>query len=517
MKSTIIIGSRGSELALWQARYAQSLLRTAGFEVGIKVIQTKGDAIQHLSFDKIEGKGFFTKELEMALLQGEIDLAVHSYKDLPTQSEEGLIIGACSYRDNPLDILVIHSDAYDQSMPLSLRQNAVVGTSAARRKAQLRAIRPDLQLMDLRGNVPTRLGKVGKGYDAVILAAAGLNRLQLDLRHYKTLTLSPTQSVPAPAQGILAYQIREDDVQMKQIVSHLNQPDVAKLVHLERDILHQLGGGCQQPIGVYATQNEDLEYLLWASFAKDEHDFPKRVFIKSPNLSGLAEAVITRLKFAQSKTVFISRQLSSDSYFARALKHRNFAVHAHSLVAFASIPFDQIPATDWVFFSSQHGVRFFFEQNPVLNDAVQFAAIGGATAQAIRQYKKECSFEGEGADTVQIATRFGELAHGKRVLFPMGDNGLQTVQKILGHAIESENLLVYKNQEKEEFELPQCQILVFTSPLNVRAYCRHYHLKEAEKIIAIGNTTGEELAKQGCHNYILPYHPDEVSLSDMCW
>ena len=517
MKNTIIIGSRGSELALWQARYVQTLLRTAGFEVGIKVIQTKGDAIQHLSFDKIEGKGFFTKELEEALLQGEIDLAVHSYKDLPTQSEEGLTIAACSYRDNPFDILVIHPDAVDHTRPLNLRQNAVVGTSAARRKAQLRSIRPDLELMDLRGNVPTRLGKVGKGYDAVVLAAAGLNRLQLVLKHYHILTLSPTQSVPAPAQGVLAYQIREGDVQMKQIVSHLNQPDVAKLVNLERDILHQLGGGCQQPIGVYATQNEDQEYLVWASFANGEHDFPRRVFLKSPNISGLADEILTRLKFTGSKSVFISRQLSSDSFFSRALKQRNYKVHAQSLVAFASIPYDQIPETDWVFFSSQHGVRFFFEQNPVLNDAVQFAAIGGTTAQAIRQYKKECSFEGQGADTVQIAERFGELANGKRVLFPMAVNGLQTVQKVLGKNIHSENLLVYKNQMKEEFEVPQCQILVFTSPLNVRAYCRLYDLKNAEKIIAMGNTTGEELANQGYHNYILPYHPDEVSLSDVCW
>ena len=171
LKREVRIGTRGSKLALWQANYLQDELAKIGLTSSIHIIKTKGDAIQDLSFDKIEGKGFFTKEIEEALLQEEVDLAVHSMKDLPTTSPEGLVITAVSYREDPTDWLIVRKEVSVKNKLLRLPVGAVVGTSSARRKAQLLHFRSDFVLKDIRGNVPTRIDKLRQGqFDAIVLA-----------------------------------------------------------------------------------------------------------------------------------------------------------------------------------------------------------------------------------------------------------------------------------------------------------------------------------------------------------
>ena len=221
--SKIIIGSRGSDLALWQANFVKNKLETLGRIVEIKIIQTKGDKIQHLSFDKIEGKGFFTKEIEKALIDKEIDLAVHSLKDLETDQPEGLCLGAVPNRENPSDCLLINRNAVDESQELNIKKYAIVGTSSARRKNQLLLFREDLKIQDLRGNVPTRVNKLSTGnYDGIVLAKAGLNRLELDLSSFFVVDLPPQYFIPAPAQGALGLQIRVNDFALKDVLSKLN-------------------------------------------------------------------------------------------------------------------------------------------------------------------------------------------------------------------------------------------------------------------------------------------------------
>ena len=183
----IIIGTRGSALALWQANYTKDVLEKKGHAVEIKIIETKGDVSQqwNTSFDKLEGKGFFTKELEEALLNKTIDVAVHSHKDLPTENPDGLIIAGVSSRENPADWLIMREECEDDTQKFSLKKGAKVGTSSARRKSQFLAFRPDIEIADLRGNVPTRIQKLKDGqYDAILLAAAGLERLELDLSDF---------------------------------------------------------------------------------------------------------------------------------------------------------------------------------------------------------------------------------------------------------------------------------------------------------------------------------------------
>jgi hydroxymethylbilane synthase len=262
LKNKIIIGSRGSDLALWQAHFAQNLLQEAGIDSEIQIIKTQGDVIQHLSFDKMEGKGFFTKELENALLAQEIDLAVHSCKDLETTQPNGLCIGAMPAREDPADMVLIKPQSYDAKMPLFVKENGILGTSSMRRKAQVAHIRPDMQLKDLRGNVPTRIQKLRDGvYDAIILAYAGIKRLQLNLEDLVAIVLPPSEFVPAPAQGVLAFQCREEDVALRQILSALNHAPSSECALAEREVLRQLDGGCQLPFGAYCCKKENNFFM----------------------------------------------------------------------------------------------------------------------------------------------------------------------------------------------------------------------------------------------------------------
>jgi hydroxymethylbilane synthase len=270
---TITIGTRGSDLALWQANYIKSQLDTIGQHVEIQVIKTKGDRIQDLSFDKMEGKGFFTKEIEVSLLNHDIDLAVHSHKDLETTPPEGLVISAVSSRENACEVLLITKEAHDPDALWELKKNAVVGTSAARRKSQLLTLRSDVQIKDLRGNVTTRIEKLrAREYDAILLAKAGVLRLNPDLSDLVTVDLTPDEFVPAPAQGVLALQIRSSDTELHQTLQSINDVQIQKHVRLERKVLRLMDGGCQLPLGVYC----DNRYVHVAY--SDEAMHPSRYF-----------------------------------------------------------------------------------------------------------------------------------------------------------------------------------------------------------------------------------------------
>jgi hydroxymethylbilane synthase len=267
LKNPVIIGSRGSDLALWQAHFVQQQLRDAGVTSVIEIIKTKGDAIQHLSFDKIEGKGFFTKEIEEALLAGTIDIAVHSHKDLETQSPDGLVVAAVSERADPRELLLIRKESVDPSAKWSLKKDARVGTSSARRKAQLLQARPDATPVDIRGNVPTRIQKLRNGdFDAILLAKAGVDRLQLDVSDLHALPLPIDQLVPAPAQGVLAIQTRSNDAELIAMLQPLNAPQIQSSIHIERRVLNQMQGGCQLPLGVHAQYQENA-YHVWVAYA----------------------------------------------------------------------------------------------------------------------------------------------------------------------------------------------------------------------------------------------------------
>lgn len=265
----IRIGTRGSKLALWQANHVQAELLEKGISSEIIIIKTKGDKIQNLSFDKLEGKGFFTKEIEDALLEKSIDVAVHSLKDLPTEMDPALTIAGLSYRESPKDCLIIPKSKVSDNI-LSIDPKAIIGTSSIRRKRMLQALLPDISFKDIRGNVPTRVKKLDEqGLDAIVLAEAGLNRLKLDLSNYKKVSLHHSEVVPAAGQGVIAYQTRAEDLASRKIIGKIHHKEVASCTNVERKVLNKMDGGCQVPLGVHCEFKND-NYHSYAGYYDGE-------------------------------------------------------------------------------------------------------------------------------------------------------------------------------------------------------------------------------------------------------
>ncbi|RUM60698.1 MAG: hydroxymethylbilane synthase [Persephonella sp.] len=246
------IGTRKSKLAMWQTNFIAKKIKEnfPNLDIEIVKITTKGDKILDVPLAKVGGKGLFVKEIEDALLNGDIDLAVHSLKDVPTHFPEGLYLGAITEREDPRDCLVSVKYKSLKELP----KGAVIGTSSLRRKSQILKLRPDLTVKDLRGNVDTRLRKLENGeYDAIILAYAGLKRLGLN--HKATYIFNPEELIPAVAQGFLGIEIRANDEKIKSIVDKLNHKESFLRAEAERSFLRRLEGGCQVPLGCYSSIN----------------------------------------------------------------------------------------------------------------------------------------------------------------------------------------------------------------------------------------------------------------------
>lgn len=258
MTDKIIIGTRGSKLALWQAHHIAGLLRTAFpvLQIETKIIETTGDAILETALSKIGDKGLFTRQIEEKLANGAIDLAVHSLKDLQTIQPDGLKIGAVTRRATPNDALIAKNYASIDDLPL----RAKVATGSLRRRSQLLNYRKDLQIFEIRGNVPTRLKKFEESdLDAMILAFAGLHRLELDA-HVRQIV--PVEiMLPAVAQGVVGVEIRADDRKIERFLAKINDAETEKCILAERSFLRTLEGGCQVPIGGFARLEHDKIHL----------------------------------------------------------------------------------------------------------------------------------------------------------------------------------------------------------------------------------------------------------------
>lgn len=521
MERKIIIGSRGSDLALWQANHVLRRVQKLGLTAELKIITTQGDAIQNLSFDKLEGKGFFTKEIEEALLKKEIDLAVHSHKDLPTTSPAGLKIAAVSEREDPAELILIRKESVDAGLKYAFKKNAIVGTSSARRKSQLLAFRNDIKIEDLRGNVPTRIQKLrDKKYDAIMLAAAGVERLKINLSEFKVLRLDPKEFIPAPAQGVLGLQIRDDDFELEQYIQKLTSEKVEDTIGVERKVLNLFDGGCQLPLGVYCIK-EDNKFKVWASKSDTWNAMPKRIYRESFTADGFAQRIVTALNNIKPCSVVITRDLSDDSFFKNTLEGNGYNVQGVSFIETKKVAFNKVPATNWIFFASSNAVEFFFEQNPELAPKVKFGVIGKSTEQTLNKFGKNAAYVGKINDTKVIAQKFAKTVGEETVLFPQAKGGLRTVQQQFADAGKLTDLVVYETVKKENAKLPEAEILVFTSPSNVESF---FALRAAngdkgkfsadQKVIAIGKSTEKKLKEQGIDNCLLPASFDEVGLAE---
>ena len=276
------IATRKSDLALWQANWVKGRLESLGHTTDLVLIETQGDREQD-AFKLMQGQGFFTKAVQDAVLAQEADVAVHSHKDLPSAPMPGLEIAAISEREDPRDVLLVRPGALNaDAVDLPLKEDAKVGTSAARRQAQLLFLRPDLEVQELRGNVPTRVQKLrDEAYDAVVLAAAGLARLDLDLSGLEVRFLSPELFVPAPAQGVLALECRRDDFELASVLTELHSVAAYKVVAAERGLMAMLQGGCQLALGAHGVlKNGEIELSVWYD--------GERVTVSHPSSEGAA-------------------------------------------------------------------------------------------------------------------------------------------------------------------------------------------------------------------------------------
>ena len=254
MSGTLKVGTRGSRLALWQAEWVKAALERAGVAVELVIIKTHGDAEVDRPLHELEGKGFFTKEIEEALLDGRIDVAVHSLKDLPTSIAPGLTLAPGPKRGDPSEVLVARERLGSLA---ALPAGAKVGTSSLRRAAQVRHLRPDLDVVPLRGNVPTRVQKVREGREglaAALVAGAGLERL--DLGGQIAARIDPFDVMPAPGQGALGLEVRAADGRAREALAPLGHPASERQVAAERGLLAALGGGCQAPVAAYCGMRD---------------------------------------------------------------------------------------------------------------------------------------------------------------------------------------------------------------------------------------------------------------------
>lgn len=509
-KKQLVIGTRGSELALWQAHYTKSILENNGYEVALNIIKTKGDRITDLSFEKIEGKGFFTKEIEEALLHNECDLAVHSCKDLPTENPEGLMIAAYSKRANPFDILLIRKEKTNPLKPLSLCIGAKVGTSSSRRKAQMLSLRPDITLADIRGNVPTRIEKLRRGdFDAIILAAAGIERLNLDVSDLESIILCPPIFIPAPAQGILAYQIRVGDSSMLEACQLLQDAFTTQHAAIERSLLSAFQGGCQIPLGVYT--DEQNTYIIKSSAW---NKWPLRLALPTNKVPQYMNALISFFSHHEQPDVFISRALEADDYLVRSMHQHGYMLNGKNFVGFEAVDFNiHLAKDDILFFSSKKGFKFFFEQHPeCMQVGCRIAAIGSGTAQYIQDHGYRVDFTADSAHLEDSILQWLKHQPNTHIHLIRGVHTAGTLQSILPAGVWTETI-VYKNTPEVNIEARKEKILVFTSPQNAEAYFSQHSLKTGQHCVCIGTSTSKKL-KEFDIEHVMAIEPSIYSLTD---
>ncbi len=508
----IIIGSRGSDLALWQANFFQSQLNGLSIPAEIKIISTKGDQVQHLSFDKIEGKGFFTKEIEAALINKEIDIAIHSHKDLETKQPSGLMIAGVSYRENPAEFLLIHKNAVDNTKEFRFKTSAVIGTSSARRKSQIKNFRPDITIKDIRGNVPTRINKLRAGdFDAILLAAAGVKRLELDLNDLMVVELDPRLFVPAAAQGVLAYQTRSNDQEMIAVVKQLNHPLVQEEIEIERKILSGFGGGCHVPIGINTIRKEN-SFDVRVSYGSDPDLMARRAFFNCTTLPEALSKFEQIQKNQSPNSVLITKELSADNYLERACIETGLHLKGLSFIETEAITFELPTHFEWFFFSSSNAVHAFFKQiEPSMISKKKVAAYGESTSRALFQYLANVDFIAKPGQPLEVASEFKSLINGGKVLFPVSDISKKSIQAVL-MPTQVCNVICYKTKLLSKKLTEEYEAVVFTSPSNVHGFhLENEKLNASIKIIALGSSTEKSLKNLGYSCQVADF-PSEVEV-----
>jgi hydroxymethylbilane synthase len=536
VQASLSVGTRRSQLARWQTDHVVRLLQAAWPDLMCEVhtFSTRGDDVLDQSLPSLGGKGLFTAALEEALRQGEIDIAVHSLKDLPVADPPGLTVGAIIGRADVRDVLVAA-----QGMTLAtLPPGAVVGTSSLRRQAQLLAQRPDLQVRDIRGNVETRLRKVEDGqYAATILAAAGVNRLGLDAAVSEILSLETM--LPAPGQGALAVQCRAGDSVTLALLAGIHNVAVANAVCAERRFLETLGGGCAVPVAAYARAVPE-GWLLDGLVADPAGTAVIRVSARGADPLALGEQlaaealvlgaahILDGVKPLRDKRVVVTRSAAQAEAFARPLAALGAETILFPVITFAPLEpleletaLDELQAYDWLVLTSANALSFFFaayDRRDPPPPLPRIAVIGGATARLLEERSLTPGFMPDEFTGEQLALGLGSLA-GQRILLPRASAGRPEIVALLreqGAVVDDIALYDTITAVPEPAVLQELRrgvdVLTFTSPSSVRNFLRIVEdagldagaILRAALVVAIGPVTAAELAQHGRAADIVP-------------
>jgi hydroxymethylbilane synthase len=544
IKNTIRIGTRGSKLALYQAYRVKDELQNhfPDISFSIEIIKTKGDKILDVPLSKIGDKGLFTKEIEESLFKHEIDLAVHSLKDLPTKFPEGAKLGAVLKRGEVRDALV----SADGRKIENLTSNDVIATSSLRRKAQLLRINKDFKIVEIRGNVNTRIRKMQEGYcNAMIMSAAGLQRLEMD--GFISECLDPEMMIPACSQGAIAIEIRENDKDIDELVSEINDRETLIAVEAERAFLRTLEGGCQIPVGSYSTLKGDqfkitgfISSIDGSSFIRDSIEgdaeqaadlavkLAKKLYekggdeilkeIRTVNLSKSPSELLLK-----DKVIISTRALEPGDSLPELLLEQGAKVLSLPMIEMIPAKTDDhlievlndLESYDWIFFTSKNGVVNFFKfmidlkGNTVLPKLLKIAVIGHKTGMELDYYGYSPDFISEGNTSKDMLIRFYQEVNPENlsILLTLGTLADNTLSDRLSVENNIERINVYEviKPARVDYGIIDLikkglyDLIIFTSPSTFINFFSFYDpaLVGKLRMASIGMTTTKAINDAG--------------------
>ena len=527
----IRFGSRGSDLALTQTRAVAAAIQAAtGVEYSIEVIETRGDKNLSQPLPSIGGKGLFTAELEAALRNHVIDVAVHSLKDLPVEDPEGLTVGAIPARECPADVLVFDPRARDpEGGTIPLLADSVVGTSSPRRSSSLWSLRSDLEMRDIRGNVETRANKVRKGdYHATMLAAAGLARLGLETPGLERHELPTDVCTPAPGQGALGVQCRADDARVLELLASIHDATTATCVTAERKVLLDLGGGCSMPLGVLVEPSGSGFRLIANLFSESRPRCGMRLEFFGSDPIELAKRAVAAYGPLLAEPLAMARIAllrpgGSDGQLRRALGLAGADVEPVAVSDIQPIPIEdpalRCEGVRHVAFTSSRAVDWFFEHaagRGLEPGTFEYFAVGPATADAVRRRGHECRAPEDAPGGEALAKRMLQLGLTGPVLYPCAEDRHESFEQAAqAGGLEVRPLPVYRTHVIEGIVLPESQFVVLTSPSAVQAFAaRSEESAEPGRLLAIGETTAAAMRELGLEPAATAQYPTAHALID---
>ncbi|HBL76186.1 MAG: hydroxymethylbilane synthase [Bacteroidetes bacterium GWF2_42_66] len=541
-RKVIKIGTRGSKLALWQANEVQKAIRQVlpELQTEIVVMNTPGDLNQTVSLMRIEDAGFFTKDIEDALLQNEIDMAVHSMKDMPVELPERLIIGGALLRGDVRDVLITR----DGRKFAELTAEDKIGTCSLRRKAQLLHLNPQLQVTDIRGNVDVRIQKMLDGdYDALVIAAAGVERL--GLAHHISEYFSPADVCPAPCQAAIAIEIAKDNAFIQEIVDRFSDDETLKITTAERNFLRCFDDGSQTPAACYSEKtgeewritgvisSVDGSRLIKKSISGSIEQAPENAVVLAQQLLNSGGKEILEQSKEQDnsltgKIIITTHSRKPHDELEEFLRKRGATVISMPTIEILPIAFDlpePIASYHWIVFTSPNAIQPFFSRvKPMKNN--RLAVLGPGTAKALEDVGYTADFTGSGNSAIDFADEWiPQLKPGERILLALGELAPDMLQQKLADNFIAGRVNVYHTvlpQKINEASLDRIKndrydLLTVSSPSAIKNLCFLLNEKTPElRIISIGQTSTMAIRKLGMEPLATAANCSCQSLAETC-